>query len=110
HRLQKVRLSLAVGAGDDRQLFAGIKACALDVAEVGQDELFQPHGAQRPWPMATVRPSRVTVSPARSFLPRMVHASPFTCTWPFWMSSFASPPVSTRPASLSRLSSLMYSV
>ena len=44
---------------------------------------------------------KVNLSPSRSFLPRMVHTSPLTCTWLSRISCFASPPVDTRLANFS---------
>jgi hypothetical protein len=48
-----------------------------------------------------------TWSPALSFLPRLVSASPFTRTAPPAISTFAPPPLEARPVALSSASRAM---
>src|SRR5699024_10467606 len=105
---QQIGLALAVGPAQHRQVGVGVQHGVGQVAVVGQFQMGKPH--QEPSATCTARPSSSTTSPARHFLPRIVHTSPLTVTAPAWISSLASPPVSHTPANLSRASSLMNSV
>ena len=74
--LQQVGLALGVVPGDDVHARVELNGGGQVVAEILQFQPFDGHS------MVTVTPSMVTLSPLRSFLPRMVHTSPLTSTSP----------------------------
>ncbi len=104
--LDEIGLALGVFAVNDINTGSRGHIHRRQVAEIFSFQPGEPHGAAT----CQLSPSRVTVSPGWSFLPRMVHTSPFTCTSPSAMAILASPPVPTAPQNLRKLSSLMNSV
>jgi len=104
HSLKQISFALSVSADDYVVLRVGRNADIMQVFEAVYISAGNNHRT------LTSLPSKETTSPERIFLPLIVHISPFTETSPFWITSFAKPPVSARPENLSKESSLIKSV